>query len=131
MTQAFFKAMQQHQLISADTVWNYARRELMPPKEVSTRMSSYFRRFIASGYLRRTGRFVTSSRNDSSPLPQYLSTLYANSAPNNQHVPKLACELVGKEHGNEQKASESIISGGVLAIRGEVENAARKHEIIM
>lgn len=103
MTEAFFKAMQQHQLISADTVWNYARLALIPPREASSRMPSYFRRFISSGYLRRTGRFVTSSRNDSSPLPLYASTLCANSATSSKAVPKQACEIVDQEQGNEQK----------------------------
>jgi hypothetical protein len=101
LTEVFFKAMQENQFISADTIWNYARLALMPPREATTRLASNFRRYIASGYLRRTGRYVTSSRNDSSPLRLYESTLFAA---NSKAVPKQPFELGSKEHGNGQNS---------------------------
>ena len=76
LTEIFFRAMKENKELNADTVWTLARRELVPPKEVTSRLAGYFRRMIAGSYLKRTGRFVTSSRNDSSPLPVYESTIF-------------------------------------------------------
>ena len=103
LTEIFIKAMKEQPLINADTIWEYARREFLPPREVTARLSGSFRRYIASGYLKRTGRFITSTRNDSSPLPLYRSTIYANTKASSEAVPKLPFPITVKVQGNEQE----------------------------
>lgn len=76
LTEIFIKVMQENAELNADTIMAECRKQLVPPQEASTRMAGFIRRYKATGYLRRTGRFTTSTRNDSSAIPWYISTIY-------------------------------------------------------
>lgn len=104
LTDIFMRAMTEQPFVNADTIWTYARRELLPPKEVTTRLAGSFRRYIASGYLKRTGRFATSLRNDSSPLPWYESTIYPSSEASLKSVPNIPFPDTIKVHGIERES---------------------------
>lgn len=75
-TEVFFKVMKAQEELNADDVWREARAQLIPPQEMSKRMAPFFKRYTAAMYLKKTGRYKTSERNDSSPLPVYTSTIF-------------------------------------------------------
>ena len=67
-----FKLIKQQRELTADDFAREARKLELSPKLIS-RCGCLFKSLKASGYLKATGRFKTSERNGSSPLPIYAT----------------------------------------------------------
>lgn len=72
----FFKVLTENEYVDVDMICQQARKDLVPPKEVSSRLPAYIKRHRSLGYLKSTKTIKISERNDSSKILIYKSTIW-------------------------------------------------------
>lgn len=73
-TSIMFQLKESGEKFSADDFYSKARAESMPPELIKKFSGSLFRQYQAAGYIEKTGEYVLSNRNGSSPLPVWIAT---------------------------------------------------------
>lgn len=73
LTELVFKILNELPEFTADDVYAEARKLRVPPVQIAKHVPNLFKSFQAAGYIKKTDRFITSTRNDSSPLPIWVS----------------------------------------------------------
>lgn len=73
-TEIMFQLIQSGEEFSADDWFCKARDESMPPDLIKKLSGSQFKEYQASGYIEKTGGYILSKRNGSSPLPLWIAT---------------------------------------------------------
>jgi hypothetical protein len=88
LTELIFNILSELPEFTADDVYAEARKLRVPPGQIAKHVPNLFKSFQAAGYIKKTDRFVTSKRNDSSPLPIWAS----QTPPSNGTI----CGVLGK-----------------------------------
>jgi hypothetical protein len=73
-----FKIIRIHSEFTADTFYECARSNNMPPAIIKKLAGSVFKQFQAAGYIQKTDRYRLSQRNQSTPLPVWIKAEESN-----------------------------------------------------